>query len=139
MALIATFAAGTLTGGFLTGRAIRDAVRRAQQPREAFAHTAYRRAAQPRQPPPLAVDRLQKELQLKPEQADKLSSILTQMDNELNNLRSLNVRETDGIFSRAKDRMDPIVAPDQRPRLQEILDARRRDFENGPRAPAAPQ
>ena len=64
-----------------------------------------------------------------PEQADKIASILTQMENELNNLRSLDVRETDGIFARAKDRMDPIIAPDQRPRLQEILDEHKRRFE----------
>ena len=72
---------------------------------------------------------LQRELQLKPEQADKIASILTQMENELSNLRSLDVRESDGIFARAKDRMDPIVAPDQRSRFQEILDEHRRRFE----------
>ena len=63
------------------------------------------------------------------EQADKIASILTQMENELSNLRSLDVRESDGIFARAKDRMDPIVAPDQRSRFQEILDEHRRRFE----------
>ena len=99
MALIATFATGAITGGFLTGRVNKDAVRRAEQPRQSA---------------PLTVNQLQPQLQLKPEQADKIASILTQMENELNNLRSLDVRETDGIFARAKDRMDPIVAPDQR-------------------------
>ena len=114
MALIATFATGAITGGFLTGRVNKDAVRRAEQPRQSA---------------PLTVNQLQPQLQLKPEQADKIASILTQMENELNNLRSLDVRETDGIFARAKDRMDPIVAPDQRSRLQEILDEHRRRFE----------
>ena len=114
MALIATFAAGALTGGFLAGRASRDAVRRAEQPR---------------QPSALTADQLQRQLHLKQEQTDKIKSLLTQMDNELNNLRSLDVRETDGIFARAKDRMDPIIAPDQRPRLQEILDEHKRRFE----------
>lgn len=51
-----------------------------------------------------------------------------QMENELNNLHFLDVRETDGILSRAKDRMDPIVAPDQRLRLQEILDEAQASF-----------
>jgi hypothetical protein len=82
LALIATFAAGAITGGFLTGRVTKE-----------------------------------------------IASILTQMENELSNLRSLDVRETDGIFARAKDRMDPIVAPDQRSRLQEIIDEHRRRFE----------
>ncbi len=100
MALIATFATGAITGGFLTGRVNKDAVRRAEQPRQSA---------------PLTVNQLQPQLQLKPEQADKIASTLTQMENELNNLRSLDVRETDGIFARAKDRMDPTIAPDQRP------------------------
>jgi hypothetical protein len=33
LALIATFAAGAITGGFLIGRVTKDAVRRAEQPR----------------------------------------------------------------------------------------------------------
>ena len=94
-----------------------------------------RRTEQPRQPSSLTADRLQRELHLNPEQADKMRSVLTQMDNELSNLRSLDLRETDGIFSRAKDRMDPIVAPDQRPRLQAILDEHRRRFEETPPVP----
>jgi hypothetical protein len=87
LALIAIFAAGALTGSFLTSRAVRDAPRRAEQPR---------------QPSALTADRLQRELHLNPEQANKVGSIVTQMENELNNLHSLDVRETDGIFSRAK-------------------------------------
>jgi hypothetical protein len=114
LALIATFAAGAITGGFLTGRVTKDAVRRAEQPR---------------QPSTLTADQLQRELYLNSEQANKMGPILTQMENELNNLRSLDVRETDGIFARAKDRMDSIVALDQRSRLQEILDEHRRRFE----------
>jgi hypothetical protein len=108
------FAAGAITGGFLTGRVTKDAARRAEQPRQSA---------------PLTVNQLQRQLQLKPEQADKIASILTQMENELSNLRSLDVRESDGIFGRAKDRMDPIVALDQRSRLQEFLDEHRRRFE----------
>ena len=123
MALIATFATGAITGGFLTGRVNKNAVRRAEQPRQSA---------------PLTVNQLQRQLQLKPEQADKIASILTQMENELNNLRSLDVRETDGIFARAKDRMEPIIAPDKRPRLQEILDEHRRRFEETPCVPQGP-
>jgi hypothetical protein len=116
LALIAIFAAGALAGSFLTSRAVRDAARRAEQPR---------------QPSALTADRLQRELHLNPEQANKVGSIVTQMENELSNLHSLDVRETDGIFSRAKDRIDPIIAPDQRLRLQAILDEHRRRFEEG--------
>jgi hypothetical protein len=87
LALIATFAAGAITGGFLTGRVTKDAARRAEQPRQSA---------------PLTVNQLQRQLRLKPEQADKIASILTQMENELSNLRSLDVRESDGIFARGK-------------------------------------
>src|SRR5204862_7467525 len=114
---------GPLSGSFPTGRVNKNAVRRAEQPRQSA---------------PLTVNQLQRQLQLKPEQADKIASILTQMENELNNLRSLDVRETDGIFARAKDRMEPIIAPDKRPRLQEILDEHRRRFEETPCVPQGP-
>lgn len=62
LALIATFAAGAITGGFLAVRGTKDAVRRAEQPRQSA---------------PLTVNQLQRQLQLKPEQADKIASILT--------------------------------------------------------------
>ena len=112
-----------ITGGFLTGRVIKDAVRHAEQPR---------------QPSALTVDRLRKDLHLKTEQADKLGPVLTQMDDELSNLRSLDLRETDGIFSRAKARVDPIIAPEQRQQLQQILDEHRRHFEEALRVPETP-
>ena len=123
LALIATFAAGAITGGFLTGRVIKDAMRHAEQAR---------------QPSALTVDRLRKDLHLKTEQADKLGPALTQMDDELSNLRSLDLRETDGIFSRAKARVDPIIAPEQRQQLQQILDEHRRHFEEALRVPETP-
>jgi hypothetical protein len=123
LALIATFAAGAITGGFLTGRAIRDAMRRAEQPR---------------QPSTLTVDRWQRELHLKPERANEIGSILTQMDNELNNLRALDVREDRWNLLSRKDRTDPIIAPDQGTRLQEILDEHRRHFEETACVPQRP-
>jgi hypothetical protein len=110
-------------GGFLTGRVIKDAVRHAEQAR---------------QPSALTVDRLRKDLHLKTEQVDKLGPVLTQMDDELSNLRSLDLRETDGIFSRAKARVDPIIAPEQRQQLQQILDEHRRHFEEALRVPETP-
>jgi hypothetical protein len=77
----------------------------------------------------LRVDRLRTDLHLKTEQADKLRPVLIQMDDELSNLHSLDLPETDGIFSRAKARMDPIITPEQRQQLQQILDEHRRHFE----------
>ena len=74
----------------------------------------------------LTMDQLQSDLHLKPEQAEKVQPILRQMDDELSNLRLLDLRETDGIFSRAKDRIDPILTPDQRPQLQQIIEERQR-------------
>jgi hypothetical protein len=82
LALIATFAGGAVTGGLLTSRAIREAVRcPAQQRRSALRPT---------------MDRLQRDLHLKREQSEKVRPILRQMSDEYDNLRSLDLRETEG-------------------------------------------
>jgi hypothetical protein len=82
LALIATFAGGAVTGALLTSRAIREAVRcPAQQRRSALRPT---------------MDRLQRDLHLKREQSEKVRPILRQMSDEYDNLRSLDLRETEG-------------------------------------------
>jgi hypothetical protein len=65
-------------------------------------------------------------LRLKPEQAEKVKPILRQIDAEFGNLRSLDLRETEGILSRGQDRMNPILEPEQRERLQEITEEHKR-------------
>ena len=89
-----------MTGGFLTSRAIKDAMLRHYERRQPFTPT---------------MDQLRRNLGLKPEQAEKVAPILRQMDDEFSNLRSLDLRETEGILSRGQDRMNRLLEPDQRP------------------------
>jgi hypothetical protein len=69
---------------------------------------------------------LQRNLRLKPEQAEKVKPILRQMELEFGNLLSLDLREREGILSRGQDRMHPILDSDQQKRLQEIVEEQRR-------------
>ena len=100
-----------LTGGFLTKRTIKDAIRRSEEPRTSFT---------------LTTDRLEGDLRLKSEQAAKIEPILRQVNTEFSNLLSLDLREREGILSRGQDRMNPILEPDQRARLQEIMEGEKR-------------
>jgi hypothetical protein len=68
------------------------------------------------------MDRLQRDLRLKREQPGKVRPILRQMSDEIGNLRSLALGEIEGILSRGQDRMNPILEPDQRTRLQQIIE-----------------
>jgi hypothetical protein len=110
-ALIATFAAGAVNGSLLTNRAIRDAIPRTQQSRSSS------RIA--------TMGALSSDLRLKPEQSEKINPILRQMSDEIGNLRSLALRETEGILSHGQDRMSPILEPDQRTRLKQIIEGYR--------------
>jgi hypothetical protein len=89
----------------------KDAIRRSEEPRKSFT---------------LATDRLEVDLRLKPEQAGKIEPILRQVNTEFSNLLSLDLREREGILSRGQDRMNPILEPDQRARLQEIIEEEKR-------------
>ncbi len=66
------------------------------------------------------IDRWRENLRLKPEQEEKVRPIMQQAADELSNLRSLDLRETDGILSRVQDRLNPVLAADQRERLQQM-------------------
>ena len=111
LTLIAIFVAGGVIGGFLTSRTIKDAIRRSEEPRKSFT---------------LTTDRLQGDLRLKPEQAEKIDPILRQVNTEFSNLLSLDLRESEGILSRGQDRMNPILEPNQRARLQQIIEEEKR-------------
>ena len=111
LTVIAIFGAGVFTGGLLTKRTIKDAIRRSEEPRQSFT---------------LTTDRLQRDLRLKPEQAAKIEPILRQVNTEFSNLLSLDLREREGILSRGQDRMNPILEPDQQARLQEIIEEEKR-------------
>ena len=66
------------------------------------------------------MDRWRESLRLKPEQEEKVRPVLQQAADELSNLRSFDLRETDGILSRAEDRLRPILGADQRERFQQM-------------------
>ena len=74
---------------------------------------------------PFAVDRWLAHLHLTPDQDQKLRPIIEQADNELRNLRALDLREIEGILDRAQDRMNPVLTPDQRERLRQMLEERK--------------
>ena len=50
---------------------------------------------------------------------------MQQADNELRNLRTLDLREIKGILDRAEERVNPVLTRDQRQRLRQILEDRK--------------
>ena len=64
-------------------------------------------------------------MKLTPDQDQKMRPILQQIDDELANLRTSNLRETEGILSRGEDRLSRILTADQLPRLHQTFEQRR--------------
>ena len=64
-------------------------------------------------------------MQLTSDQEQKIRPILHQIDDELKNLRALDLRETDGILSRGKDRITPLLNPDQREKMDKAFERRK--------------
>jgi Spy/CpxP family protein refolding chaperone len=114
LTLIAIFVAGAVTGGFFTIRAVK-----------------YETPGRSKAPsgPPFAVGRWLAHLHLTPDQDQTLRPIIEQADNELRNLRALDLREIEGILDRAQDRMNPVLTPDQRERLRQMLEERKQRLE----------
>jgi Spy/CpxP family protein refolding chaperone len=114
LTLIAIFVAGAVTGGFLTIRAMKyEMPRRIQVPPGT----------------PFSVDRWLAHLHLTPDQDQKLRPIIEQADNELRNLRALDLREIEGILDRAQDRMNAVLTPAQQERWQQMLEERKQRLE----------
>jgi len=65
-------------------------------------------------------------MKLTPDQEQKIRPILQQIDDELTNLRAMDLRETEGILSRGEDRLNAILEPEQRPRLHQTFEQRRK-------------
>ncbi|PYL37030.1 MAG: hypothetical protein DMF35_00100 [Verrucomicrobia bacterium] len=107
--VLATFVAGAVTGAFFVMGSAKDEMRRNRDPRRWFSNTP---------------DRWRSEMKLTPGQEQKIRPILQQIDDELTNLRALDLRETEGILSRGEDRINAILTPEQRPRLHQTFDAR---------------
>jgi Spy/CpxP family protein refolding chaperone len=70
--------------------------------------------------------RWRSEMKLTPDQEQKIRPVLQQIDDELTNLRAMDLRETEGILSRGEDRINAILTPDQRPKLHQTFELRRK-------------
>src|SRR5438105_11803093 len=105
--VLATFVVGAVTGAFFVMGSAKDEMRRNRDPRRWFSNTP---------------DRWRAEMTLTPDQEQKIRPILQQIDDELTNLRALDLRATEGIRSRGEDRMDPILTPDQRREVHQTFD-----------------
>jgi Spy/CpxP family protein refolding chaperone len=108
--VLATFVAGAVTGAFFVMGSAKDEMRRNRDPRRWFSNTP---------------DRWRTEMKLTPDQEQKIRPILQQIDDELTNLRAMDLRETEGILSRGEDRIDAILKPEQREQLRKTFELRR--------------
>jgi Spy/CpxP family protein refolding chaperone len=108
--VLATFVVGVVTGAFFVMGSAKDEMRRTRDPRHWFSNTP---------------DRWRSEMKLTPDQEQKIRPILQQIDDELANLRAMDLRETEGILSRGEDRINAIVTPEQRERLRQTFEQRR--------------
>ena len=88
----------------------KDEMRRNRDPRRFFSNTP---------------DRWVTEMKLTPDQEQKVRPILQQIDDELTNLRALDLRETEGILSRGQDRIKTLLKPDQQEKLRQTFELRR--------------
>jgi len=85
--------------------------------------------SEPRDSFNFTMDRLHADLRLTAEQEEKVRPVVQQMLDELRNLGSLDSREADGILSRAQERMNPQLTPDQRAQLQRMREEHKRRLE----------
>jgi Spy/CpxP family protein refolding chaperone len=108
--VLASFVAGAVTGAFLIMGSAKDEMRRQRDPLRWFSNTP---------------DRWRTEMNLSPDQDQKIRPILQQIDDELANRRAVDLRETEGILSRGEDRISAILTPDQKPRLHQTFEQRR--------------
>src|ERR1700730_7072803 len=108
--VLATFVAGAVTGAYFVMGSAKDEMRRNRDPRRFFSNTP---------------DRWMSDMKLTPDQEQKIRPVLEQIDDELTNLRAMDLRETNGILSRGEDRLDAILKPEQREQLHKTFELRR--------------
>ena len=108
--VLATFVVGAVTGAFFVIGSAKDEMRHNRDPRRWFSNTPERWVS---------------EMKLTPDQEQKVRPILQQIDDELTNLRAMDLRETEGILSRGEDRINAILKPEQREQLHRSFELRR--------------
>jgi hypothetical protein len=107
--VVATFVVGAVTGAFLLMGLAKDEMERQGDPRRWFSKTPERWIG---------------EMKFTPDQEQKIRPILREIDDELTNLRALDLRETNGILSRGEDRIKPILRPEQLEQLHKTFERR---------------
>jgi Spy/CpxP family protein refolding chaperone len=108
--VLASFVAGAVTGAFLVMGSAKDEMRRERDPLRWFTNTP---------------DRWRSDMKLTADQDHQIRPILQEIDDELNNRRAVDLRETEGILSRGEDRISAILKPEQRPQLHQTFEQRR--------------
>ena len=108
--VLATFVVGAVTGAFFVMGSAKDEMRRTRDPRRFFSNTPERWVS---------------EMKLTPDQEQKIRPILRQIDDELTNLRALDVRETELILARGEDRIKALLKPEQQEKLGKTFEQRR--------------
>ena len=108
--VLATFVVGAVTGAFFIMGSAKDEMRRTRDPRRFFSNTP---------------DRWVTDMKLTPDQEQKVRPILQQIDDELTKLRTMDLRETEGILSRGEDRLKTLVRSDQQDKLHQTFEQRR--------------
>jgi Spy/CpxP family protein refolding chaperone len=108
--VLATFVVGAVTGAFFVMGSAKDEMRRNRDPRRFFSNTPERWVS---------------DMKLTPDQEQKIRPILQQIDDELTNLRAMDLRETEGILSRGEDRIKTLLKPDQQEKLRQTFELRR--------------
>lgn len=101
---------GAVTGAFFIMGSAKDEMRRGRDPRRWFSNTP---------------DRWVTEMKLTPDQEQKVRPVLQQVDDEMTNLRAMDLRECEGILSRGEDRIKILLRPDQQEKLHQTFDRRR--------------
>jgi len=109
--VLPTFVVGAVTGAIFVMGSAKDEMLRNGDPRRWFSNTPVR---------------WRSEMKLTPDQEQKIRPVLQQIDDELTNLRAMDLRETEGILSRGEDRINAILTPDQRPKLHQTFELRRK-------------
>ena len=108
--VLATFVVGAVTGAFFIMNLAKDEMQRTSDPGRWFSNTP---------------ERWFSDMKLTSDQKQKIRPILQQIDDELTNLRVLDLRETEGILARGQDRIEALLKPEQREQLHKTFEIRR--------------
>lgn len=126
LAFVGIFIAGTITGGLISLRVAHSLTGR-DRPRLNSAGKEQPPGGQPQQFNPQLMRRVAEQLDLSPEQKDKMKLIEARTSEELRRMRRENLHSTELIIEKCQDDIAAILNPEQRTKFDEmILRARER-------------